>query len=201
MGEWALGRHLSVYAKIIILNAWDNSEYFTKELSHDLAIKYMCPINVSYSQCVNANSLPSCLFVTLGTVPPAKTYLSMGFSRQEYWSGLSCPPPGDLPDPWIKPTSLMSLELAGGFFTTSATWEARWEEKKWCDGKQQPKKWVGIWVSSCLGKNAFLSALSSPDPPEKQRHPPVGTLLWPHLCLCYKWRCVTQLFIGLILNN
>ena len=69
-----------------------------------------------------------------------QTPLSMGFSRQEYWSGLSCPPPGDLPDPWIKPTSLMSLELAGGFFTTSATWEARWEEKKWCDGKQQPKK-------------------------------------------------------------
>ena len=31
--------------------------------------------------------------------------LSMGFSRQEYWSGLSCPPPGDLPNPWIKPRS------------------------------------------------------------------------------------------------
>ena len=121
MGEWALGRHLSVYAKIIILNAWDNSEYFTKELSHDLAIKYMCPINVSYSQCVNANSLPSCLFVTLGTVPPAKTYLSMGFSRQEYWSGLSCPPPGDLPNLGIEPTSLMSPALAGRFFITSTT--------------------------------------------------------------------------------
>ena len=47
--------------------------------------------------------------------------LSMGFSRQEYWSGLPCPPPGDLPDPGIK---LGSLALAGGFFTTSATWEA-----------------------------------------------------------------------------
>ena len=34
--------------------------------------------------------------------------LSMGFSRQEYWSELPCPPPGDLPDPGIKPTSLMS---------------------------------------------------------------------------------------------
>ena len=50
--------------------------------------------------------------------------LSLGFSRQEYWSGLPCPPPGDLPDPGIKPTSLMSTLLAGGFFTTSATWEA-----------------------------------------------------------------------------
>ena len=48
----------------------------------------------------------------------------MGFSRQEHWSGLPCPPPGELPDPGIKPVSLMSPSLAGGFFTTSATWEA-----------------------------------------------------------------------------
>ena len=52
--------------------------------------------------------------------------LSMGFSRQEYWSGLPCPPPGYLPDPGIKPASLMSPALAGEFFTTSATWEALW---------------------------------------------------------------------------
>ena len=38
----------------------------------------------------------------------------MGFSRQEYWSGLPCPPPGDLPDPGIE---LESPSLAGGFFT------------------------------------------------------------------------------------
>ena len=51
--------------------------------------------------------------------------LSMGFfSRQEYWSGLPCPPPGDLPDPRIEPLSLMSPAWADGFFTTSATWEA-----------------------------------------------------------------------------
>ena len=50
--------------------------------------------------------------------------LSMGFSRQEYWSGLPLPSPGDLPDPKIEPTSLKSSALAGGFFTTSATWEA-----------------------------------------------------------------------------
>ena len=48
----------------------------------------------------------------------------MGFSRQEYWNGLPCPPPEDLLDPEIEPMSLMSPELAGGFFTTSATWEA-----------------------------------------------------------------------------
>ena len=50
--------------------------------------------------------------------------LSMGFSRQEYWSELPCPPPGDLPNPGIKPKSLVSPALAGGFFTTSTTWEA-----------------------------------------------------------------------------
>ena len=50
--------------------------------------------------------------------------LSMGFSRQEYWSGLLCPPPGDLPDPGIEPVSLLSPVLAGECFTTSANWEA-----------------------------------------------------------------------------
>ena len=49
--------------------------------------------------------------------------LSMGFFRQEYWSGLLCPPPGDLLDPGTKPASLMSPALAGGFFTISTTWE------------------------------------------------------------------------------
>ena len=50
--------------------------------------------------------------------------LTMGFSRQEYWSGLPCPPPGDLSDPGIEPTSLRSPALVGGFFTTRAIWEA-----------------------------------------------------------------------------
>ena len=53
--------------------------------------------------------------------------LSMGLSRQEYWNGLPCPPPGDVPDLEIKLTSLMSPSLAGGFFTPSATWEAHRE--------------------------------------------------------------------------
>ena len=45
----------------------------------------------------------------------------MGFYRQEYWSGLPFPTPGDLPDPEIKVSSLMSPALAGGFFTTVAS--------------------------------------------------------------------------------
>ena len=79
----------------------------------------------SYTLHVCVLSCFSCvwLLTTLWTVahqPP----LSMGFSRQEYWSGLPYPPPGDLPDPEIEPVSLMSPALAGRFFTTSISWEA-----------------------------------------------------------------------------
>ena len=63
------------------------------------------------------------LFVTLWTIAH-QAPLSMEFSRQEYWSGLPGPPPGDLPNPGIKPASLMSPALAGAFFTSGATWEA-----------------------------------------------------------------------------
>ena len=50
--------------------------------------------------------------------------LSMGFSRQKYWSELPFLSPGYLPDPGIEPTSLAPPALAGRFFTTSTTWEA-----------------------------------------------------------------------------
>ena len=49
--------------------------------------------------------------------------LLMGFSGQEYSTGLLCPPPGDLPNPGIKLESLASPALAGRFLTASATWE------------------------------------------------------------------------------
>ena len=61
--------------------------------------------------------------MTLWTVD-CQVPVPMGFPRQEYWSGLTFPPPGDLPGPGIEPASLTSPALAGGFFTTSATWEA-----------------------------------------------------------------------------
>ena len=48
----------------------------------------------------------------------------MGFSRQEHWSRVPFPSPGGLPDPGIEPMTLISRALAGGFFTTSVTWEA-----------------------------------------------------------------------------
>ena len=55
------------------------------------------------------------LFATLWAIA-CQAPLSMGFPRQEYWSGLPFPPPGDLPDPGIEPKTLMSPALAGGFF-------------------------------------------------------------------------------------
>ena len=63
-----------------------------------------------------------CLFAALWTVAP-QAPLSMGFLRQEYWSGLPCPPPGDLPNPGTEPTSRTFPALVGEFFTTSSTWE------------------------------------------------------------------------------
>ena len=54
--------------------------------------------------CVSSHFNGVQLCVTLGTAAP----LAMGFSRQEYWSGLPCPPPGDLPDPGIEFVSLES---------------------------------------------------------------------------------------------
>ena len=56
-------------------------------------------------------------FVTLWTVA-CHALLSMTFFRPEYWNGLPFPPPGDLPDSGIKPTSPVSPALAGRFFTT-----------------------------------------------------------------------------------
>ena len=63
------------------------------------------------------------LFVTFWTVAH-QALLSMGFSRQEYWSGQSFPTLEDLPNPGIKSVSLESSAMASRFFTTSSIWEA-----------------------------------------------------------------------------
>ena len=70
--------------------------------------------------CVYAKSLQPC--ATLCN-PMDSSLPPVGFSKQEYWSGLSCPSPGDLPDPGVKPASLMYSALAGRFFTSSVAWE------------------------------------------------------------------------------
>ena len=83
-----------------------------------------------YKSCLKMH----CVYVLccFSCVPPFATLcavahqalLSMGFSRQEYWSGLPCPSPGDLPSPGIEPMALISPALTGGFFRTSTTWES-----------------------------------------------------------------------------
>ena len=68
--------------------------------------------------------------------------MSMGFSRQEYWSGLPCPAPGDLSHPGIEPVSLMSPALAGEFSTTSTT-------------RHTGVKWTQFYVTDVLKKGKF----------------------------------------------
>ena len=71
-----------------------------------------------------ANSLQLCLALCDPTDCSLLASLSMGFSRQEFWSRLPCPSPGDLPDPGTEPSSLISPALVGRFFTISITREA-----------------------------------------------------------------------------
>ena len=80
--------------------------------------------------------------------------LSMGFFRQEYWSGMPFPPPGDIPDPGIEPASLVSPALASGLFTTRATWEAK--------GQPHPFRPLAL-MTSRAGVPQVLAALVACD--------------------------------------
>ena len=77
---------------------------------------------------VRACYMLSCSVMSDSLRPPwivaSQAPLSMGFSRQEYCSGMPCPPPGTLPDSGIEPMSFRSPALTGRLFTASATWEA-----------------------------------------------------------------------------
>ena len=84
-----------------------------------LQMSKMKPRNMKHA-CVLSCFSRVWLFATPWTVA-RQAPLSMGFSKQEYWSEFPCPPPGDLLDPGIKPTSLLLPALAGGFFTTSTS--------------------------------------------------------------------------------
>ena len=76
--------------------------------------------------------------------------LPMGFSRQEYWSGLPCPPPVDLPNPGTESSSLMSLALAGRFFTTTTTWKV----PTWNSHEEKPTEPQIRTPTSTLGSKA-----------------------------------------------
>ena len=73
------------------------------------------------------------LLMTLWTIAH-QAPLSMGFSRQEYWSGLPCPSPGDLPSLGTDPASLMSPALAGELFTNNTTCHSRYGSYISCPG-------------------------------------------------------------------
>ena len=77
-----------------------------------------------WGQCVLSRFSHVRLFSTLWTVAHQASR-SIGFSRQEYRSGLPCPPPGDLPDPGIEPTS---PALASGFFTAEPQGKPLWRQ-------------------------------------------------------------------------
>ena len=77
---------------------------------------FMC-VYVYISMCITSMLSQVQLFVTLWIVA-RQAPLSMGFSRQEYWSELPFPSPGNLPNPGIEPMSLVSPALAGGLFIT-----------------------------------------------------------------------------------
>ena len=81
--------------------------------------KHLCKLSRGLDQSLSCVQL----FLTPWTVAH-KAPLPMKFPRQEYWSRVPFPIPGNLPDPGIQPASPVSLALAGRFFTTSATWEA-----------------------------------------------------------------------------
>ena len=85
-----------------------------------------CFIRVIFFASQNACSVaqPCLSLVTTRTVAH-QVSLSMEFSRQEYWSRLPLPSPGDLPDPGIEPAFLASSALAGGFFTTEPSEKPR----------------------------------------------------------------------------
>ena len=92
--NWQKGGTELIFTKPSLCPPWD------QELARSQIITLttqLCPLLFSFLSCVQ-------LFVTPWTVAH-QAPLSMGFSRQEYWSGLPFPSPGDLPDPGIKPTS------------------------------------------------------------------------------------------------
>ena len=81
------------------------------------------PCRLAQSACMLSHFSCVQYFATLWTVAH-QAPLSIGFSRQEYWSGLPRLSLGDLPNPGIELASLMSPALAGGFFATSTIWKA-----------------------------------------------------------------------------
>ena len=100
-------------------------KFLLKRLKVGLHFLFPSSSDVTQTSQSESVSRSSCVwFFATPCTAACQAPLSMGFSRQEYWSELLCPSPGDLPDPVIKPVSLISPALAGGLFIISTTWEA-----------------------------------------------------------------------------
>ena len=131
---------LTSYASIqlfyfFVIQSWHVSMTFSissrlsKSLAYNFSQYSLILLSIFVALVVHA-CLLSCfshglLFVTLWATVASQASLSMGFSRQKYWSELPYSPLGNLLNPGIEPMSLMSHALAGRFFTTSTTWETQ----------------------------------------------------------------------------
>jgi len=112
---WLWVNHLTLVFQTSLWNEWTEDDFCFNYL-------LLCQVRV----CVHAKCMHNFshvqFFATLWTLV-LQASVSMGFSRQEYWSGLSCPCAGNLPNPGMEPISLTSPALEGRFFTASVTWE------------------------------------------------------------------------------
>ena len=122
-----------------------------------LSILYILNILLSHrNKREDAQSLSHVqLFVMVWTIV-CQAPLSVELSRQEYWNGLSFPPPSDLPDPGIKPASFTSSALAGRFFSTEPPGKPKTELLPilniWCVGK--------FWYVRKVNNNQYLSDIT-----------------------------------------
>ena len=121
-------------------------------------------------------------FVTPWTVAH-QAPLSIGFPRQEYWSGLPFPSPGDLPNPKIEPVSL-SPALAGGFLITSATFMTVGRKKYFSVKGRFPKEMICffMFVFFFLFPFVFL----------------VGRTIYLFICTGSWWHAGSSTFIGIL---
>ena len=125
------------------------------------------------------------LFVVLWTIA-RQASLSMGFSRQEYWSGLPFPLPGDLPNPGIKPASLISPALVGRFFTPSATWEVR--PYIWLLFIKKKSMKINAWRFVQFSRSVVSDSLWPRDSQHARPSCPSPTLgVYPNSCPFSQW--------------
>ena len=107
--------------------------------------------------------------------------LSIEFPRQEYYSGLPFPAPGDVPDPGIEPASLMSPALAVRFFTTSATWEGQ-RQYSWPLSMREQS--LGVPILKAVENSGIycswpsVSAVPNPRFPTKNHHSLFPVPVW-----------------------